>query len=193
MLDRRVFRLRTAAVVALTGGAAWGLGVGVVVLGARRFKRGAAVEARLPVLVLGCRPGPGFARRLDAAADLYANGRAEAVVVSGRGEADWGVARLVEAGLPAGAVLREPDARNTWENLTLSRPYLGERPFYLVSDAFHLPRATMAARTLGMSPVPHAVVGPERPPAYLREGLSVVMSVAGGHVPLRAWLSVLDD
>ncbi|MCK6570849.1 YdcF family protein [Myxococcota bacterium] len=189
LLSRARFRRRTAALVGLTGGGAWALGCGVVLLGGRRFR--GPVEARAPMrtLVLGCPPGPAFERRLEAARALYVAGATDRVVVSGRGEAHWGVDWLRAAGVAPDALIAEPAARNTWENLRLSAGLLGEGPFHLVTDAWHMPRALLSARSLALLPVPAPAPGPFSAAAIAREGLAVVMTVSGGHVPLRRWWS----
>ena len=193
MLSRRQFHARTAAVLGLTGGGAWLLAYGVVVVAPGRLAVHAAGPdaPALPALVLGCPPGPAFARRLDAAADLFHAGRAAFIVVSGRNEAAWGAAHLWSRGVPASALRLEEAARNTWENLARSRPLLGEGAFHLVTDRWHLPRATVVARSLGHRVSPVAAASPLRVRTILREGLSVVMSVSGGHVPVRAWADLL--
>lgn len=191
MLSRRRFHLQTAALLGLTGGGAWAVGCGVALVGARRWTVTSPGGGVRPVLVLGCRPGPAFERRLAAAAALYGEGRAAFVVVSGRDEAAWGAGRLRAAGVPAAHIREEPTARNTYENLVCSRETLGDAPFYLVTDTWHLPRAAALARALGLAAVPVPVAVPARVGSLLREGMSVVMSVSGGHVALSEWVSVL--
>jgi uncharacterized SAM-binding protein YcdF (DUF218 family) len=192
MLSRRQFHARTAAVLGLTGGGAWLLGCGVVVLATRRLQTGGHDGgAAQPVLVLGCPPGPAFLRRLEAAAGLFHAGHARFIVVSGRNEAAWGAAQLRSCGVPESALRLEDAARNTWENLQLSRPLLGDGPFHLVTDRWHLPRATVVARSLGLEARPVGAASPWRARTVLREGLSVVMSVSGGHVTVGAWADLL--
>lgn len=193
MLSRRQFHTRTAAALGLTAGGAWVIGCGVVVFATQRLQAAAAnsPEAR-PALVLGCPPGPAFVRRLDAAATLFHDGRARFIVVSGRNEAEWGAAHLRARGVPESALRLEGAARNTWENLQRSRPLLGEGSFHLVTDRWHLPRATVVARSLGLEVSPIGADSPLRLRSVLREGLSVVMSVSGGHVSVGAWVSLLS-
>jgi uncharacterized SAM-binding protein YcdF (DUF218 family) len=134
-----------------------------------------------PALVLGCRPGPGLDRRVDGAVALWRAGLASRIVVSGRGEAEAGVARALRAGVPAAALLAEPHARNTRENIQLSRSLLAESTFWIVSDDWHLPRACLIARRLGLLAVPVPVRAPgPRVRRALREGLAVVHTVVEG-------------
>jgi uncharacterized SAM-binding protein YcdF (DUF218 family) len=189
LLPRARFRRRTAALVGLTGGGAWALGCGIVVWGDRRYGRAGPSDEALPALVLGCPPGIAFERRLALVAALHRQGRVTRVVVSGRGEADWGVAWLRAAGLEPEALVPEPAARNTWENLRLSAPLLGGGPFHLVTDAWHLPRALLSAQSLSLEARPVGATGPLSVRAVAREGLAVVMSVSGGHIPPGRWLS----
>ncbi len=194
-MHRLRFHAQTAAMLGLTGGGAWVVGCALVLVGAERVRRRPPRGAARPVLVLGCTPGPTFARRLDAAAGLYRDGLTGRVVVSGRGEAAWGAERLRAAGLPSDVLVEEPEARNTWENLSRSAPLLqGEGapgPFYVVTDVWHAPRALLAAQAQGMDAWPVGVEGPFRARALAREGMSVVMSVSGGHVRPAAWLSAV--
>ncbi|MFH9565557.1 YdcF family protein [Streptomyces globisporus] len=73
----------------------------------------------------------------DVTADLYQRGMFPLIVFTGatsrttrdrmpRGEAEHYRERAVELGVPAGAILVEPEARNTGENITLSRAALAQ-------------------------------------------------------------------
>ncbi|MGW9494845.1 YdcF family protein [Streptomyces prasinus] len=74
----------------------------------------------------------------DTTAELYHRGMAPVIVFTGatsrttrermpRGEAEHYLERAIELGVPASAILVEPDARNTGENLRFSRALLEER------------------------------------------------------------------
>lgn len=74
----------------------------------------------------------------DTTAELYHRGMAPVIVFTGatsrttrermpRGEAEHYRERAIELGVPASAILVEPDARNTGENLRFSRALLEER------------------------------------------------------------------
>ncbi len=108
-----------------------------------------------PALILGCQPGPGLRRRTEAALRLHAAGDAPRLVFSGfRGEARWGADLARAAGVPEAAIALEEQARSTWQNLIFSWALLDE-PFWLVSDPWHLPRAALMARKLGLPAEPY--------------------------------------
>lgn len=100
----------------------------------------------------------------DATADLYSRGMAPMVVFTGatsrttrermpRGEAEHYRDRAVELGVPADAIIIEPKARNTGENIRFSRALLEERRIpvssvLLVSKPYEERRAYATARKL---------------------------------------------
>ncbi|WP_457631111.1 YdcF family protein [Oceanithermus sp.] len=120
-----------------------------------------AAEPR-QALVLGAaqydgRPSPVFTARLEAALELYKSGRASRIIVSGGrrpgdrySEGEAGCRYLRERGVPDSALVCETKSRSTWENLLFSKPLLGGRPVWLVTDEPHLPRALLLARRLGI-------------------------------------------
>ncbi|MFF3061593.1 YdcF family protein [Streptomyces sp. NPDC057909] len=80
----------------------------------------------------------------DVTVDLYQRGMFPLIVFTGatsrttrdrmpRGEAEHYRERAVELGVPADAILVEPDARNTGENITLSRAVLAQRDIDVTS------------------------------------------------------------
>jgi uncharacterized SAM-binding protein YcdF (DUF218 family) len=107
------------------------------------------------ILVMGAAqydgdPSPVFEARLQHAADLYAEGLAETVVVTGGrqvgdrfNEAQAGEMWLLEHGVPEAAVLLETDGRNSWESLAASARFLhddGIDDVIIVSDPYHSKR-----------------------------------------------------
>jgi uncharacterized SAM-binding protein YcdF (DUF218 family) len=100
----------------------------------------------------------------DTTADLYHRGMAPLVVFTGatspttrdrmpRGEAEHYRERAVELGVPAEAILVEPRARNTGENIRFSRTLLEEHSVpvssvLLVSKPYEERRANATARKL---------------------------------------------
>lgn len=103
------------------------------------------------------RAGPASARRARTCAALHAAGAAPVVIFTGAGndmrsaaEAMADVAR--QAGLPPEATLVETEARSTIQNADFGLALLPEAPgrVILVSDAFHLPRAWVIFRLMGV-------------------------------------------
>ncbi len=105
-------------------------------------------------------PGPVFQARLDHALDLYWQGYAPLIVVTGgkmpgdgftEAEAAW--AYLTQAGVPPQAIVTENGARDTWESMqgvaAVLAP-LGVDEVIVVSDGFHLFRTRLMARDVGL-------------------------------------------
>ncbi|MFE9395055.1 YdcF family protein [Streptomyces flavidovirens] len=100
----------------------------------------------------------------DTTVDLYERGMMPLIVFTGatsrttrermpRGEAEHYRERAIELGVPAGAILVEPQARNTGENIRLSRALLEDRgvpvsSVLLVSKPYEERRAYATARKL---------------------------------------------
>ncbi len=107
----------------------------------------------------GGRASPSLRRRARHAATLWHAGQVRAIVVSGGvglhppSEAEVMAQVIVAAGVPDGAVFLEPQARNTRENIALSRPILnriGASAVVIVTDGYHAPRARLLARRAGL-------------------------------------------
>lgn len=150
----------------------------------------APFATHLPVgLVLGAavwpggRPSPTLARRARHAADLHTAGRISHVIACGGvgqhppSEAEVIAAILHDAGVPPAAIHLEPASTNTLENIAFAREILarlGARQVAIVTDAYHLPRARMIARRLGLScallpPPPAPALTARRVATILRE------------------------
>ena len=109
--------------------------------------------AKLPsvdvALVLGTAPigpegGPNryFVYRLDAAAALWKAGKAKYFIVSGSGEEPAAMrAGLIERGVPAEAIYRDPAGYRTWDSVLRARDVYGQKRIVIVSQRFHLDRA----------------------------------------------------
>ncbi len=108
----------------------------------------------------GCDPEPAHCSRTAFAAALFAAGRAPLVLASGAGniaaqdgrtEAELMREQLIGLGVPDAAIIPEPTARNTRENMGAAAPLLrgrGARKILLVTSAMHMPRAMANARAL---------------------------------------------
>ena len=115
-------------------------------------------------------PSPIFQARLTTAAGLFQKGVVSRLVVSGAvtsdgevSEAEGGATYLQRLGVPADRIVQEREARSTRENLAFGAEVLrrtGARTWIVVSDRFHLRRAELLARELG---IPFACVSaPDR-------------------------------
>jgi uncharacterized SAM-binding protein YcdF (DUF218 family) len=120
------------------------------------------------IVVLGAaqfdgRPSAVFRARLDHAADLYDEGIAPVIVVTGGKqdgdrytEATAGANYLHAQGVPDGAILRETQGESSWESLAASAVilnYRGMNVVVLVSDPFHSLRVEEIAQELGLDAV----------------------------------------
>ena len=133
----------------------------------------------------GCRavrrePSPQLAARLDHVAELWPQGLAPLVVVTGGNqpgdrftEAEASAAYLVERGVPEAAILREDEGTTSYESLRGVADVLGERGLddvLIVTDPYHALRSRLIAEEVGLqahvSPTPDSVVtgGSDRPP-----------------------------
>ncbi len=116
------------------------------------------------IIVLGAaqydgRPTEVFKARLDHAYELWKDGVAPTIVVTGGGqpgdrftEAGAGAAYLHQLGVPDTAIQRETTSRTSWESLSASARFLqdeGVSRVTLVSDPFHMLRLRLIAEELG--------------------------------------------
>ncbi len=116
------------------------------------------------IIVLGAaqydgRPSAVFKARLDHAHELWKEGVAPTIVVTGGSqpgdrftEAGSGAAYLHELGVPDSAIQRETTSTSSWESLTASSRFLldeGITRVTLVSDPFHMLRLRLIAEELG--------------------------------------------
>jgi uncharacterized SAM-binding protein YcdF (DUF218 family) len=98
--------------------------------------------------------------RLDRALQLYRDGVAQTVIVTGGGqpgdvftEAEASRDYLIEAGVPERAILLENEGRDSWQSMEAVAGIVRERDIgsvLLVSDGFHLLRLKVMADALGM-------------------------------------------
>lgn len=105
-------------------------------------------------------PSPVFAGRLDHAALLYDQGRADRLLVLGASqpgdrftEAEAGAAYLAEAGVPTEAIVEVPEGHTTLESLQAAAKVMrdgGLVTAFLVSDPWHNARVERMAKDLGI-------------------------------------------
>ena len=110
-------------------------------------------------------PSNALRRRAWTAAQEALSGRAKFVILSGGGvpsEAMVALELLKDERVPPEMVHLEEDASTTFENITHSweiAQAFGYDGLILVSDGYHLPRARMAAKILGIPVLGLAVLG----------------------------------
>ena len=117
------------------------------------------------IVILGAaqyngRPSPVLQARLDHGAELFREGWAELIVVTGgivegdrMSEATAGQRYLVNNGIPPEAVVVQAEGRNTAGSMDAVAAWLlgqGHDRVILVSDPFHLARLRLEARRLGL-------------------------------------------
>jgi uncharacterized SAM-binding protein YcdF (DUF218 family) len=157
-----------------------------VVLASRR-DGAASADA---VVVLGaaqydCQPSPVLEQRLDHARDLYDDGVASTIVVTGGKregdrctEAQASADYLRADGVPDEDLLLEVQGRNSWESLAAAAHILRDRDMtdvVLVTDGYHALRVQAIAEDLGLN----ASVSPSHQggsvPDYVRETAAVAV------------------
>lgn len=147
------------------------------------------------ILVLGAaeyrgRPSPVFKARLDHALELYHQGLAPRVLTTGGAGGDpqyteGGVGRayLVRRGVPAEAILVEPEAATTMQSTAAAAEIMhrmGLASAILVSDGYHIFRAKSMLAERGIRVYGSPRPGPETNPSthwwlYLRQSVGYLL------------------
>jgi uncharacterized SAM-binding protein YcdF (DUF218 family) len=142
-----------------------GLYTSVTFVQVYRSSRHDGATAADAIIVLGAaqydgRPSPVLQDRLDHALELYEEGLAPTVVLTGGRregdrftEATTGYNYLREHGVPDDALLKEVDGTSTWESLAASARFLIDRGMtkvVLVTDGYHAKRVGSIADELGL-------------------------------------------
>jgi uncharacterized SAM-binding protein YcdF (DUF218 family) len=123
------------------------------------------------IVVLGCPPSPRLERRLERGVQLYRQGAAPVLLMSGGGNGPVSEAEIMRrmalaSGVPDSAVLIEPWSNNTLENARNTARVLGSRGWrtvVLVSDRTHLWRATMLFRLAHLNVVARSGIRSQSP------------------------------
>ena len=113
------------------------------------------------IVVLGCRSPSRLRRRLELATELFREGAAPVLLLSGGGSGAEPEAEIMRRmalawGIPAAALLVETASRDTLGNARYSAALLLSRDWrriVLVSDRTHLPRAVLLFRLAGLEVV----------------------------------------
>jgi uncharacterized SAM-binding protein YcdF (DUF218 family) len=149
------------------------------------------------------RPSPQLAARLDHAVDLWSEGLAPVVVVTGGKqegdrftEASASAAYLVDRGVPSSAIVQEDAGSTTYDSLERARTIVGDSvdTVLVVTDPYHTLRSQLTAEEVGftayVSPAPDSVVGGA---TELRRELAEAAGVAVGRIIGFERLSGLTD
>lgn len=152
------------------------------------------------ILVLGAAeyrglPSPVLKARLDHALDLWRRDLAPRILTTGGsgGDPDFTegeVARnyLVRKGLPAEAIIVEPEGETTWHSIVAASEIMRRmnlRSCVLVSDGYHIHRAKRMMQSKGIevwgSPRVTPTAGPvwQRRWLYFRQAIGVLLWSAG--------------
>jgi len=160
------------------------------------------------IVVLGAaqydgRPSPQLAARLDHSIDLWNQGVAPLVVVTGGNqegdrftEASASAQYLVDRGVPAAVIVQEAAGTTTYESLVGARDLLDDsvETVLIVTDPYHAQRSRLTAAEVGftayVSPAPESVVGGT---TELRRELGEAAGVAVGRIIGFERLSGLTD
>jgi uncharacterized SAM-binding protein YcdF (DUF218 family) len=163
-----------------------------------------AAQSADAIVVLGaaqydCRPSPVLEQRLDHAHDLFVDGVAEAIVVTGGKqdgdrctEAESSATYLRELGVPEEGLLLEVQGRNSWESLAATARILRDRDLtrtVLVTDGYHALRVQAIAEQLGLD----ASVSPSHQGGSLGALVKETAAVAVGRVVGFERLVDIDD
>ena len=156
------------------------------------------------IVVLGaaqydCRPSPALEGRLAHALDLYDDGVAGRIVVTGGKqagdrctEATAGAEWLMAEGVPDADILRENQGGSSWESLAAAARILRDQDMtrvVLVTDGYHALRVEAIAGDLGLD----AAVSPSRRGGGLRHYAEETAAVALGRVVGFDRLVDIDD
>ncbi|MFN3266977.1 MAG: YdcF family protein [Deinococcales bacterium] len=134
------------------------------------------------IIVLGAqayypagRWNPCLKARVERGVELFKAGYAPALVLSGGIDEEDGAVEAevmqdiaAAAGLARSKTLLESRSTSTAENLRLSKPLFEGKKVLIVSDPFHLARAGMLARKIGLEPI---LVGAPKSPCWSRFGV----------------------
>lgn len=107
-----------------------------------------------------------FRHRIDAAADLYLNGRVQKILVSGDNSRDsYNEPRemfraLVDAGVGAEDIVMDYAGFRTFDSMVRASQVFGLSRFIVVSQRFHLSRALYIARSKGLEVSGYAAFDP---------------------------------
>lgn len=136
------------------------------------------------------RPGLGLQARLERGLELWREGRAPLIVVSGGNKGDFNESEVMvewlrERGVPREAIIAETRSRSTRENAVYSAPLMRKRGIkraLIVSQSLHLPRLKICLHDEGFETVNAPCKGPQSLDAIVpvaREALLIPLHALG--------------
>lgn len=112
------------------------------------------------VLLLGGRES-NVLRASEVLRISYLKGGETPVIISGtdpilpNSQEAWGVKQFfINRGIKEKNIIIESQSRNTRENVENLKEFVGNSPFFLVTSAYHMPRAMQEFKKLGVFPIP---------------------------------------
>ncbi len=154
---------RVMLVIGVLGALCVGVSLGVEYLGRRFIVEAQRAQTSEVIIVLGAgvfsngTPSDVLRDRLKVAKDLFLAGRAPKILCSGdHGEQTYDEVNtmrrwLLDEGIPPEAIFLDHAGFSTYESLARARDVFGFSTITLVTQDFHLPRATYLAHELGFS------------------------------------------
>jgi len=73
---------------------------------------------------------------------------------------------FVNRGMKEENIIIEGDSRNTWENIRNVKEVVGEKPFFLVTSAYHMERSMREFEKVGANPIPAPTDFKRKPVTY---------------------------
>lgn len=158
-MNNRILWLAVGA-LAVLGLSPWWVNKALQVAIARPVPADASADA---IVVLG--RGPDHTqRRTEAAIELWQDGKAPHVFISGILDAPIMIESAMDRGVPAVSISGESCSRSTWENAFYSEMLMPEQvsslpqpTILLVTDDLHIARATLIFRSFGFQVIPYPV------------------------------------
>ncbi len=189
---RRTLWSMLAVLVVVTGY------LGITFLQVRSVGRSDQARTVDAIVVLGAaqydgRPSPQLQARLDHVIELWPQGLAPLVVVTGGNqpgdrftEAEASRNYLIEHGVDEAAILSEDQGHSSWESLQAVAAMLRQRGAFrvlLVSDPYHSLRIRLVAEELGLTAyVSPTRTSPVRGSAAQRRELKETFGIAAGRI-----------
>ncbi|NKF24066.1 SanA/YdcF family protein [Solimonas marina] len=105
------------------------------------------------------KPSPEFQGRIDAAAELYQNGKIKHIIVSGANpDETYNEPRamrkaLIKQGVPDNAITMDFAGFRTFDSIVRAREVFGLRQFTVITQRYHSYRAVFLGRKMGMKVV----------------------------------------